>query len=138
MQTKVDAKLNTNVILCVDDEVIGLDVRRALLESRGYRVLTAQNGSDALVLFSSEAMDLVVLDYRMPEMNGDIVASRMKELRPDLPIIMLSAYVDLPSETLALVDRVVMKGGPPTVLLDTITALLGDGLSVCPRVISAE
>jgi CheY-like chemotaxis protein len=138
MQTKVDTKRNTNVILCVDDEVIGLEVRKALLESRGYRVLKAENGPDALVLFSLEAMDLIVLDYRMPGMNGDVVASRMKELRPDLPIIMLSAYIDLPSETLALVDRVVLKGEPPAVLLEAITALLGDRLSGGPRMISAE
>jgi CheY-like chemotaxis protein len=138
MPTKVDTQRNANVILCVDDEVNGLDVRKALLASRGYRVLTATNGPDALVLFSSEAMDLVILDYRMPGMNGDIVASRMKELRPDLPIIMLSAYVDLPNETLTLVDRVVMKGEPPTVLLHAITALLGDRLSVFPRMISPE
>jgi CheY-like chemotaxis protein len=65
-------------------------------------------------------------------MNGDIVAGRMKELRPDLPIIMLSAYVDLPSETLALVDRVVMKGEPPTVLLQTITVLLATGSQFVP------
>lgn len=129
---KINSTVNANpqakrkVILCVDDESVGLRARKLLLESRGYQVLIAENGPDALVLFSSETMDLVVLDYRMPEMNGDVVAARMKELRPDLPIIMLSAYVDLPSETVALVDRVVMKGGPPVVLLEAIAVLLGD------------
>ncbi len=88
----VNANKNGNVILCVDDEVTGLSVRKVLLESQGYRVVTAENGPDALVLFSSEDPELVVLDYSMPGMNGDVVAERMKELRPGLPIIMLSAY----------------------------------------------
>lgn len=125
-------------ILCVDDEAIGLSVRKMLLESRGYRVFTAESGADALVLFSSEDLDLVVLDYLMPGMNGDAVARKMKDLRPDLPIIMFSAYLDLPSETLALVDRSVTKGEPPTVLLEAIAELLGDRHGFRSRVISAH
>jgi CheY-like chemotaxis protein len=117
---------NGKVLLCVDDEVVGLSVRKMLLESRGYRVFTADNGPDALVLFSSEVVHLAILDYRMSGMNGHVVAQRMKDLRPDFPIIMLSAYVDLPSETLALVDRSVTKGEPPTALLEAIAQLLDD------------
>ena len=78
MQTKVDTKRNTNVILCVDDEVIGLEVRKALLESRGYRVLTAENGPDALVLFSAESLNLGIRDYRTP--NGDTVGRLFRRL----------------------------------------------------------
>jgi CheY-like chemotaxis protein len=117
---------NAKAILCVDDEATGLAVRKMLLESRGYRILTAENGRDALVLFSAEDVDLVVLDYSMPGMNGDIVAEKMKELRPEIPIVLLSAYVDLPTETLALVDKSITKGEPPPVLLGTIEQLLGD------------
>ncbi len=121
----VSANSNGKVILCVDDETTGLSVRKMLLESQGYRVLTAEDGRDALVLFSSENVDLVIVDYFMPSMNGDVVAEKMKDLRPDLPIVMLSAYVDLPSKTLALVDKSITKGEPPTVLLETIKRLLG-------------
>ncbi len=129
---------NSKVILCVDDEAVGLWVRKMLLESRGYRVLTAESGADALVLFSSEILDLVILDYSMPGMNGDVVAERMKELRPDLPILMLSAYVDLPSETLALVDKSITKGEPPPVLLDAISQLLNGNQNVHSKAISAK
>jgi CheY-like chemotaxis protein len=120
----MSTRKNARAILCVDDETVGLSVRKMLLESQGYRVLTAENGPDGLVLFSSEDVDLVVLDYSMPGMNGDVVAERMKELRPDLPIIMLSAYVDLPGETLAFVDKSITKGEPPAVLLDSIKEVL--------------
>ena len=82
------ARTNTSgkLILCVDDEAVGLSVRKKLLESRGYRVFTAENGPDALVLFSSESRDLVILDYAMPGMNGDLVAKKMKEVRADFPM----------------------------------------------------
>ena len=63
---------NCKVILYVDDETVGLSVRKMLPESRGYRVLRAENGPNALVLFSSETLDLVTLDYLMPGMNGDV------------------------------------------------------------------
>jgi CheY-like chemotaxis protein len=134
----VGTNSNDSVILCVDDEAIGLSIRQALLESQGYRVLTAENGPDALVLFSTETIDLVILDYSMPEMNGDVVAERMKELRPDLPIVMLSAYVDLPSETLALVDKSITKGEPSPVLLGAIAQLLNGDRNVHSKATSEE
>jgi CheY-like chemotaxis protein len=135
---KVGASSNGRVILCVDDEAVGLSVRKMLLEAQGYRVLTAENGPDALVLFSSEDVEAIVLDYSMPGMNGDVVAERMKELRPDLPIIMLSAYVDLPSATLALVDRSITKGEPPPVLLEAIVQVLDGNRNARSKAISAK
>lgn len=112
------------VILCVDDEAVGLSVRKLLLESEGYSVFTAENGSQALALFSSERIDVVVLDYMMPEMNGDVVAEEMKRRKPAVPILMLSAYVDLPDESLRCVDKYITKSEPPPVLLDTLAELL--------------
>ena len=57
-------------VLCVDDERIGLRVRKIMLESRGYTVLTASNGDDGLKLFDENHVDIVVLDYYMPGLNG--------------------------------------------------------------------
>lgn len=122
------------VVLCVDDEALGLSVRRMLLEAEGYRVLTAENGADALGLFSSERVDIVVLDYSMPGMNGNAVAKKMKTLRQQVPVIMLSAYVDLPSEAVVFADKSIIKGEPATVLLDSIAQLLGDGFSTASGV----
>jgi len=118
-----DVKGNA-VVLCVDDEPVGLSVRKMTLESQGYCVLTAENGSRGLAIFSTEPVDLVILDYKMPGMNGDVVAEKMKRLKPVVPILMLSAYVDLPSETLALVDKNLTKGERPQVMLNAIAQLL--------------
>lgn len=119
------AKLNNgSVILCVDDEGTGLLVRKMMLESQGYRVFTAENGPDGLAIFSAEPIDLVILDYKMPGMNGDVVAKSMKRLNPCVPILMLSAYVELPNEILWLVDKCLTKGEGPKVLLTAIEELL--------------
>jgi CheY-like chemotaxis protein len=115
---------NGKVILCVDDEAAGLSVRKAVLESQGYRVLTAESGPEGLLLFSSETVHLVVLDYAMPEMHGGVVAERMKRLKPGIPIVLLSAYVDLPRDVLTLVDKSVTKGESPPVLLGAVAQLL--------------
>jgi len=115
---------NNAVVLCVDDEAVGLSVRKAMLESQGYRVFTAANGPDALALFSAEPIDVVIVDYKMPGMKGDIVAESMKWLKPFVPILMLSAYVDLPRETLALVDKYMTKGEAVPLLLEAIVDLL--------------
>lgn len=114
----------TRLVLCVDDEVTGLTIRKMTLESKGYRVITAESGPEGLSVFSQEPVDLVVLDYMMPEMNGHDVAKRIRELNPAVPIVLLSAYLDLGQETLALVDRYVTKGEGPTVLLDAVAELL--------------
>ncbi len=108
----------------MDDEIVGLAVRKQVLEARGYRVFTAENGPDALEIFSVEPVDLVILDYKMPGMNGDVVAERMKQLKPSVPILMLSAYVDLPRETLALVDMYLTKGEGPLIMLKAVAELL--------------
>jgi CheY-like chemotaxis protein len=128
-QSNMQARSQGEFILCVDDEITGLSVRKMTLESQGYRVVTAENGPDGLTIFSAEPIDLVILDYKMPGMNGDVVAERMKQLKPFIPILMLSAYVDLPRETLALVDRYLTKGDGPQIMLKAVAELLAQDAS---------
>ena len=111
-------------VLCVDDEKIGLRVRKIMLESRGYAVLTANNGPEGLRVFDENHVDLVLLDYFMPDLNGGEVASEMRRRRPDGPIVFLSAYFSLPPEALELADAFITKGDPPDVLIDRIQHLL--------------
>lgn len=113
-----------HLVLCVDDELIGLKVRKILLERAGYRVLTAPDGSAGLEVFSREPVEAVILDYSMPGMNGGEVASKMREVKPGIPILLLSAYVGLPAEVLSTVDMYMTKGEGPPVLLKKLDSLL--------------
>jgi CheY-like chemotaxis protein len=113
-----------HLVLCVDDELIGLKVRKLLLERAGYRVLTAHNGSAGLEIFSKEPIEAVVLDYSMPGMNGAEVAIKMRQTKPHIPILLLSAYIGLPSEVLSIVDTYMTKGEGPPVLLKKLGSLL--------------
>ena len=58
------------------------------------------------------------------------VAEEMKKIKPSVPILMLSAYVDLPSEALANIDRYVIKGQAPATLLSAVAELLNSGSTV--------
>ena len=72
----------SNLVLCVDDEQVGLQIRKILLERAGYRVLTAPDGPSGLAIFSAEPVQAVVLDYSMPGMHGGEVAVRMRQIKP--------------------------------------------------------
>jgi len=112
------------LVLCVDDEWNGLEGRKMLLEEAGCKVLIATNGTDALQLFASHPVDLVLLDYHMPGRNGDVVAEHMKAGQPDVPIALLSADDGLPQSALRWVDVFVSKSESPANLLQTIEHLL--------------
>jgi CheY-like chemotaxis protein len=111
-------------ILCIDDEALGLEIRKAVLERAGYQVLTAVDGASGLMLFRGNTIDGVVLDYYMPEMNGGAVAEAMRRERPEIPIMLLSAYINLPVEVLELADVTVLKGEGPQELLEKLRAML--------------
>jgi len=80
-------------ILVVDDELTIIKFLRANLEARGYEVLAAVNGTEALRTFEMELPDLVILDIMMPEIDGFEVCRRLREWS-QIPIIMLSARGD--------------------------------------------
>ena len=77
-------------ILTVDDDEFVREVLAAYLEDSGYEVLQAENGRLGLELFRREAPDLVMLDLRMPEMDGLEVLGRITEESPDTPVILVS------------------------------------------------
>lgn len=111
-------------ILCIDDERVPLELRCHLLKQAGYRVVVAGSGKEGIQLFSTERIDLVVLDYWMDAMDGLEVAAQIKRMNRKIPIIMLSGYRELLDEGLGLVDRWLLKGqSEPEDLLTTIKEL---------------
>ncbi len=116
--------LGAKTVLCVDDEKVGLRVRKIMLEGHGFKVLTASSGLQGLDLFDKNEIDLVVLDFYMPGLDGGQVAAEMRRRRPEVPIIFLSAYFSLPPESLELADAFITKGDPPDVLIQKIEQLV--------------
>ena len=122
MRPQVRMKLG-KVVLCIDDNNDLLECEKEFLESFGYTVLTAPSGRKALELASVHSIDVVVVDYLMPEMDGHEVAVRMRRLRPQAPIIMLSGAVDIPERALKSVDALVAKDQLASHLLTAIVQL---------------
>jgi CheY-like chemotaxis protein len=112
------------VILCIDDEDLGLEIRKMVLEREGFTVLTAKDGQTGLSVFDTEQVDAVILDYAMPGMDGGKVAAILRQRRPDLPIMMLSAYVALPEEVMRVISISATKGDGAFTLVDKLKGLL--------------
>ncbi|MBA2485755.1 MAG: response regulator, partial [Nitrospira sp.] len=82
-------------ILIVDDDPDITLVLHDLLEHAGYRVQVAGTGAEALTKFKEEAFAVVLLDLMLPDMDGLSVLTLLKELDPVLPVIMLTAFVEV-------------------------------------------
>jgi two-component system cell cycle sensor histidine kinase/response regulator CckA len=78
----------------VDDEQMVLDVGAKMLESLGYGVLEARGGREAVEVYreNKEGIDLVILDMVMPQMGGGEVYDRMKEINPQVKVLLSSGY----------------------------------------------
>jgi PAS domain S-box-containing protein len=87
------SKGNEN-ILFIDDEEFLIDIGKGLLESLGYKVETRTSPYDALEAFRAQAdkYDMVITDMTMPKMTGEKLASEIKKIRPDIPIILCTGY----------------------------------------------
>ncbi len=83
-------------ILCVDDEPFNLSLLEAILLPRGYEVVTAVNGLEALEKIAAERIDICLLDIKMPEMDGFEVCRRIKDddLHRNIPVVMITSYAD--------------------------------------------
>lgn len=83
--------MNTNgTLLWVDDEIDLLNAYLIYLRQRGYEVLTATNGQDAIDQVREQAIDLIFLDENMPGLSGLETLQRIKELQPALPVVMVT------------------------------------------------
>jgi len=77
------------VILCVDDNEQELSVLKFMLVTNGYRVLAASGGQEAISLFQQNAVDLVLADYAMPQMTGDQLVAKLKQVAAHVPMVLL-------------------------------------------------
>jgi CheY-like chemotaxis protein len=123
MPVSIYPGLENAVLLCIDDDEDILECEKTFLESFGYIVLAAASGDRGLELAAMYPIDVVIVDYLMPKMNGLEVATKMRRLKPEVPSIMLSAAIDVPDQALKLVDVFIAKDSLASQLLPVITQL---------------
>ncbi len=93
-----------NTILVVDDEPNYLIIIAELLRDEGFEVFTAENGKKALEVVSTSDLDLIITDMQMPLMGGMELLNKVKQLNPDIPVIMLTAYGEVEKAVTAMRD----------------------------------
>ncbi|MFZ0284828.1 MAG: response regulator [Terriglobales bacterium] len=123
----------SKTILCIDDDNGVLEYQKALLERRGYAVLTASSARQGLQIAAGSGVAAVIVDYHMPEMNGHEVAMQIKRLNPDTPIVMLSSDEEIPSHVLDVVDAFVLKHQAPTHLVPVLAQICEEGPTMAER-----
>jgi CheY-like chemotaxis protein len=94
------------------------------LEENGYRLVTATNGGEGLRLFMSRTVDAVVIEYHLGLLDGAVVASEIKQVRPHVPIVMVCDNLELPEDALKSVDAIVVRSDGHHFLVATIHFVL--------------
>ena len=104
-------------VLYIDDRPQMLELRKATLGPQGYCVKIASTGYAAIKMLEETSVDAVLLEYKQEGMDAEAVAYHIKQRFPNLPIILLSAYSEIPERILWLVDEYVMKSEMPERLM---------------------
>lgn len=111
-------------ILCVDDDERSLSIRKVLLQTRGYRVLTCSDPEAAIELMKKGGIDLVLTDLMMPKLNGARLIDQLKTISPETPALLFSGSVSCCTDEHAA-DVWLPKGEfAPMELLERIRVLL--------------
>jgi len=117
------ARPERRIVLCIDDDEVALRVRKLLLGSAGYEVLTASSGESGLEILRDNPVDAVIADHFLSAKTGTEIAREMKELKPAVPILIVSATAEKPAG-LEFADGFLPKGEAPDVLLAKVAQLL--------------
>lgn len=118
-----------HVVLVVDDEEVVRNLARVALERRGYAVLTAENGQEALEIFQQnrDRVSLVLLDLTMPVMGGEETLAGLKEMRPDVPVLLSSGYSEWEAMRLFAGKGLIgfiQKPYPPSRLVEALRSVM--------------
>lgn len=123
-------------ILAIDDDMYILEIIDLYLKNKGFQVLKADNGEDALSLMQSNAVHLVILDIMLPKMNGWEICQSIREAS-DVPILMLTARNENEDKIKGLnlgADDYLVKPFDPNELVARVSALLRRAFSSQKRV----
>jgi len=110
-------------VLCVDDEIEALNLRKAMLETHGYRVLIAINAEEALKVFDCEEIDVVLTDHLLKGQTGTALAAEMKLRKPGVEVAIYSGVAQ-PPEDIEKADVFITKLVTPEELLAYLEATI--------------
>ena len=116
-------QLSAPGVLLVDDEVQPLQLRAQIMKLHGFFVLTADGPMKALALMAQTAIEKIqvaILDYNMPGMNGCVLAKRLRSAFPELKTILYSGALDIPSQEAISIDVVVSKADGIATLISQV------------------
>ena len=111
--------MDSPTLLCIDLPQV-LELRKETLESHGYSVKIASSRHAAMKMLEESSVAAVLLEYKHEGMDSEAIACHIKQRFPNLPIILLSAYSEMPERILWLVDDYMMKSEPPDRLVPII------------------
>ena len=96
----------TETVLFVDDEDIIIEVAEELFKELGYKVLIARGGKEAVEIYekNKDRIDMLVLDMIMPDMSGSVTYDRLKEIDPDIKVLLSSGY-SINGQATEIMDR---------------------------------
>ncbi len=121
-------KTKNQTILVVEDDEASREFLSEVLDSLGYNFISTQNGIEGLELFKLHSPSLVLLDIRLPDINGIEVLNRIKKLSPETPVIAQTAFAMEPEKEEFLrngFDGYLSKPIKPEVLAETIKKYIG-------------
>ena len=108
-------------LLWVDDEIEMLRAQIYFLEKKGYEIVKASNGTDAIEICSQTSFDLILLDENMPGLSGLETLQRIKEILPEVPIVMVtkSEEEDIMNQAIGskIADYLIKPVNPNQILL---------------------
>src|SRR5579871_5069118 len=107
-------------LLCIHRDPAQL----SLLQENGYELVTATSGSEGLRLLMTRPVDAIVLDYHLGQLDAASVATAIKKVNPQLPIVMLADHLELPDGALKSVDALVTKSDGAHFLWATLHFIL--------------
>jgi two-component system, OmpR family, response regulator CpxR len=110
------------IILVVDDNEQTLSIRRFLLDNAGYRVLSATSGEEALNILREGGIDILLTDLIMPNMDGNELIRRAKQIDPDVRTILISGTIKNHGHAYRA-DAFIPKGMPVRILLENVRVL---------------
>lgn len=111
-------------ILCVDTQGAELNALKTAVEDAGYEALTADSAQQALAVLTSQAVDGVLLDCRVPDLKGLAVRQEMSLLRPSVPVLLVYGPVNAGNMGLRCIDAYIQKPEPPDSLLSRVAGML--------------